>query len=280
MIIYLSENIMTSLLLALLILSIAFIVVPIIVVLINKKYKKFVSEHSIALKQLNEINSRYQFKEIDNKVIVDSYDNENYYNNISCEDYLIYYVVDNQERIKSLLKDSLSNKALFDKYEKEIGKCLKNQYDTTQTLKNTILLSKTENIIFNSQIKKPNTSFSIRVVLKLVTINGNRLGKKIDDFSPQIINDIIYKINQKRGSFYLSKNIWDAICHVERGKVTNKLRFEVYDRDRQRCCQCGKKSNKLEIDHIIPIAKGGKSTLDNLQTLCHECNIKKGMSIK
>ena len=271
---------MTSLLLALLILSIAFIVVPIIVVLINKKYKKFVSEHSIALKQLNEINSRYQFKEIDNKVIVDSYDNENYYNNISCEDYLIYYVVDNQERIKSLLKDSLSNKALFDKYEKEIGKCLKNQYDTTQTLKNTILLSKTENIIFNSQIKKPNTSFSIRVVLKLVTINGNRLGKKIDDFSPQIINDIIYKINQKRGSFYLSKNIWDAICHVERGKVTNKLRFEVYDRDRQRCCQCGKKSNKLEIDHIIPIAKGGKSTLDNLQTLCHECNIKKGMSIK
>lgn len=32
----------------------------------------------------------------------------------------------------------------------------------------------------------------------------------------------------------------------------------------------------LEIDHIIPIAKGGKSTYDNLQTLCHRYNIKKG----
>ncbi|MBO4856796.1 MAG: HNH endonuclease [Bacilli bacterium] len=43
---------------------------------------------------------------------------------------------------------------------------------------------------------------------------------------------------------------------------------------------CGKSDllENLEIDHIIPIARGGKTTPDNLQVLCHDCNKKKGHS--
>lgn len=37
------------------------------------------------------------------------------------------------------------------------------------------------------------------------------------------------------------------------------------------CLNCGDTEN-LAIDHILPIAKGGISTLDNLQLLCAECN--------
>jgi len=33
---------------------------------------------------------------------------------------------------------------------------------------------------------------------------------------------------------------------------------------------------KLEADHIIPLARGGETRIENLQTLCKECNRSKG----
>ena len=35
----------------------------------------------------------------------------------------------------------------------------------------------------------------------------------------------------------------------------------------------------LEIDHIIPVSKGGKTTPDNLQVLCSKCNRRKSNKI-
>lgn len=37
--------------------------------------------------------------------------------------------------------------------------------------------------------------------------------------------------------------------------------------------------SNLECDHIIPLARGGETTMDNLQTLCKECNRKKGIKV-
>lgn len=37
--------------------------------------------------------------------------------------------------------------------------------------------------------------------------------------------------------------------------------------------------SRLECDHIIPLARGGKTSMDNLQTLCKECNRKKGVKV-
>lgn len=41
------------------------------------------------------------------------------------------------------------------------------------------------------------------------------------------------------------------------------------------CVNCGE-SEGLVLDHVLPIAKGGLSRLDNLQLLCATCNRIKG----
>jgi len=33
---------------------------------------------------------------------------------------------------------------------------------------------------------------------------------------------------------------------------------------------------KLHVDHIVPVSRGGKSVMGNLQTLCEDCNCGKG----
>ena len=67
----------------------------------------------------------------------------------------------------------------------------------------------------------------------------------------------------------------------ERNKMTDKLRNEILTRDNHTCKNCGLSRAQephlcLHVDHIIPISKGGKTHEKNLQTLCWECNLKKG----
>lgn len=254
------------------------IFVPIFIV--NSKYKNFVINHSVALKQLNEINIEYRFKVIPNFNMKHSYDNEIFYHDISCQDYLTYQLVYNQKKVNLAIKDTIENKNIYENYLAKIKeKCLMGKFDNNDLPKNRNKLLKIEDSFFKQNIKKPRTSFSNKLSLTQTNINGRYISSKKATFSVKEIRDIIYKLNKKRGTFYLDNNIWQAICRVERGKVTNKMRFAIYEKDHYRCRKCGRKTNDLEIDHIIPIAKGGKSTFDNLQTLCHKCNCKKGANI-
>lgn len=69
----------------------------------------------------------------------------------------------------------------------------------------------------------------------------------------------------------------------ERQRVVNvSLRYDVLRRDGFRCVLCGASANEgvtLQVDHIIPFSKGGKSTKENLQCLCAPCNYGKGAKI-
>ena len=52
----------------------------------------------------------------------------------------------------------------------------------------------------------------------------------------------------------------------------------AYERQKGICPICGKhfKFEEMHADHIVPWSKGGKTTPDNCQMLCRDCNLKKG----
>jgi 5-methylcytosine-specific restriction endonuclease McrA len=69
---------------------------------------------------------------------------------------------------------------------------------------------------------------------------------------------------------------------IRRKAVPPGLRFDVLVRDKFRCraCGVGAKEARLEIDHIIPVSKGGLTTLKNLQVLCRSCNRGKSAKLR
>lgn len=70
----------------------------------------------------------------------------------------------------------------------------------------------------------------------------------------------------------------DPSAKQRRYSVTGEMRRAVYERDRGRCVTCGS-PNDLEYDHVLPVAKGGATSVDNLQLLCRPCNRRKGAYI-
>lgn len=77
-----------------------------------------------------------------------------------------------------------------------------------------------------------------------------------------------------------SKMTASAFAKEQRTLMTKKLREFIKNRDNYTCCTCGNSTNAepnllLEIDHIIPVSKGGLTEESNLQTLCWKCNRSK-----
>lgn len=245
----------------------------------ERKYRDFVIKYSVAVRQLLVINKKYYFytsKDYDNQHI---YDNEKFYNLISCEDFLIYRLQFIQNDVLKDIQNIRKNIDAYSNYAEEVNQItLHNQFVVSTEKMNLHYLLLCEQKIFDKLKLKPQLSFYVTVTLYRSNINGFVYEKKSKFFDSQEVICLIKKLNNKSGYFYNDKKIWDALCRVERGMVSNRLRFKIYDRDGWKCCKCGKsnKDGDLEIDHIIPIAKGGKSTYDNLQTLCHHCNIEKG----
>ncbi len=98
--------------------------------------------------------------------------------------------------------------------------------------------------------------------------------------------DIILNIdNLNKFVDYLSRLVkFRKSAAGQRALMTTQLREKIKRRDHYTCCKCSNSTKEepnllLEIDHIIPISKGGMTTEDNLQTLCWKCNRKKGAKI-
>lgn len=77
-----------------------------------------------------------------------------------------------------------------------------------------------------------------------------------------------------------SKLTASSFAKEQRTLMTKKLREQIKNRDNHTCCYCGNSTMAepnllLEIDHIVPIAKGGVTVEENLQTLCWKCNRSK-----
>jgi hypothetical protein len=67
------------------------------------------------------------------------------------------------------------------------------------------------------------------------------------------------------------------VVEATRKTIPLKDRWVVLKRDNYTCTKCGASPSsdhrvESEVDHVIPIARGGGNAIENLQTLCKKCN--------
>jgi len=137
--------------------------------------------------------------------------------------------------------------------------------DNIEKIKNCINV----NIKFNSkyclQYFEPEAYKRISDILSLMRINKELTLEEHETLSN------IFKHNYK--NYYKIKDLNNKEPRLIAQKFIGKkkVRLFIFNRDGNKCLKCLKKE-KLQLDHIIPISKGGKNILSNLQTLCNSCN--------
>lgn len=115
-----------------------------------------------------------------------------------------------------------------------------------------------------------------KYVFQYVSSGGNASTKCEITMDIHNLNDFVV---------YLSQKIkFQKSAAGQRALMTSRLRKQIKERDGYACKRCGASVSVepnllLEIDHIVPVSKGGLTTESNLQTLCWRCNRSKGAKI-
>ncbi len=83
------------------------------------------------------------------------------------------------------------------------------------------------------------------------------------------------EITNKKGIYYYILTRDEKYLNIR--TFTESQRREVYERQKGKCNICKKEYDLIDMDadHITPWSKGGKTSIENCQLLCKDCNRRK-----
>lgn len=103
------------------------------------------------------------------------------------------------------------------------------------------------------------------------------------DKVPQVIEDASCKVfGHLCPVFFAAEPLTETKDRRRHSRnIPRDVMLKVVRRDGQICQMCFEpvRDNEVEFDHLIPFAKGGPSTAENLRLLCYDCNRKKRDSL-
>ena len=140
------------------------------------------------------------------------------------------------------------------------------------------------------EIKKTNSLLkfyykeSVGITLKIKTMNFLTVRGQIIKKNLLFKKFVVVKGKERKPMKIFIEDIeWSSIIPLDYEKKENKnkrtplppaLRYKILKRDRNTCQSCGARAPEveLEVDHKIPVSKGGTDEEDNLITKCVACN--------
>lgn len=211
----------------------------------NRKYVDFVNEHSLAIRTIKGLNSKYQFSSIYPLIYKNCYDTARNFKDVSCKDYLIYQFHLDTLSVRRIIKSRNNNisKEIDYKGKVDLAKDKLGDFDVSIEDLNEEKLRNIESIVFNDLIEKVDTDFYAEVHLYLTRGRIHRVvDEKKELFDLNEIIDVLKSIDSSKvidGRRFYSRKVWNSIERVERAKVSNELRQEIFERDGYTCVNCG-----------------------------------------
>lgn len=107
------------------------------------------------------------------------------------------------------------------------------------------------------------------------------INDEIEDLEDGICLSCLYRICASCGKTFKATSRISRTCSSECAEIlgTERGRWLIFERDDFTCIYCGmsapEDATRLHVDHIIPVAEGGKSRAGNLITSCVSCNLEK-----
>ena len=218
--------------------------------------------------KLEQLNSQYKFSSIK-----DSYDlfysgqirfekktntTHLFYSDEKRKAYLVGRIYAYYDWFSIFIRKTNENIKKYYEYETKVKKLYNQYYPNPNERSNELLNIK--------MLKEPSFPSIHFIVRKGTYLGYGKTQYENRDFWYNL-SDLYEMVLEKKGKSNFIKE--------ERAKMSDSLRYTVLSRDKFCCVLCGKSRNdgiKLEVDHIIPVSKGGKTELSNLQTLCERCN--------
>lgn len=236
-----------------------------------KKIKK--GQNYLDVVRLNQL---YSFNVIQKKIrICDNVSSLHSLNKLEPNE-IIYFAIDsNKYGLKTELQKILMNRKKFYFYENKFNEII-----------NEIVISKYRFGLFNKLLKlcivavcnsakmEPTLDFTVYYNASYTSPAGRNHYEKNERYN---YDDLVYLCSYYK-SEERSEELRRRFIESERAKMSDSLRYKVLRRDDFKCKICGATADdgvKLHVDHIIPVSKGGKTELSNLQTLCERCNMGK-----
>ncbi|MEF2655443.1 MAG: HNH endonuclease [Eggerthellaceae bacterium] len=230
----------------------------------EKRYRE-VKSTSLRLKGINEINTKYSFSTLPaDKQFRTKVDSKNKFDHFSPYDHLLVCIEDQEGEFESWTRNIRRNQKLWNSYSTEISAL-------PPTFVKESYLKAESDLASKATLKKPVTDLVVEIVWTYTSPKGQNHYQKRAFFTTDEVEAALIKIARIRQE----ANTRQAQIRRERALMTPGLRYEVLKRDNFTCQICGSTQNdgvKLEVDHIHPVSKGGKTEFSNLQTLCDRCN--------
>ncbi len=243
----------------------------------NKKHRAFVLEKSTLLKEVQEINKSFEFFNYKNYYKFSRhFDNKRSWYNTEPISVFTKQLRDNYLEWVGLKRRIQRNRELFEEYRQRIKGL---HYSMTQSLCEKENMSykkckKIEHEEFDKVVLHPKIDIEFYVNLHYSSPKGQVQENKSKTFRYQDFVRVLDSVSQKR----VDRETYEILAAGERSVLTDSLRYDILKRDGFRCVLCGMSSKDgaiLHVDHIVPIAKGGRTEPSNLRTLCERCNLGK-----